>query len=78
MEDRLDKCLRVMKQINELGIPTDYPPRKELSMRLSDYVKTGDGWAGKIKFEAYGRYAEIVLPARVDREVRVVLKAISS
>ena len=78
METRLEKCLRVMKQINDLGIPTDYPPRKELSMRLSDYVKTGDAWAGKIKFEAYGRYADIVLPARVDREVRVVLKAISS
>jgi len=78
MDARLDKCLRVMKQINELGIPTEYPPRKELSKRLSDYVKTGDAWAGKIKFEAYGRYADIVLPARVDREIRVVLKAISS
>ena len=53
MEARLENCLRVMKQINDLGIPTDYPPRKELSMRLSDYVKTGDAWAGKIKFECW-------------------------
>jgi len=78
MEARLEKCLRVMKRINELGIPVDYPPRKELSMRLSDYVKSGYPWAGKIKFEAYGRYADVFLPAREDREVRVVLRNIST
>ena len=63
-----------MKQINDLGIPTDYPPRKELSKRLSDYVKTGEPWAGKIKFEAYQRVADIILPRQSDRQIRIVLK----
>lgn len=71
---RLDECLQIMKQINDLGIPTDYPPRNELSKRLSDYVKTGEPWAGKIKFEAYRRVADIILPRRADREILVVLK----
>lgn len=73
---RLDECLQIMKQINDFGIPTEYPPRKELSRRLSDYVKTGEPWAGKIKFDAYGRVADVVLPRRADREIRVILKAI--
>jgi len=76
MEARLKKCLNVMSQINDLGIPTDYPPRKELSMRLSDYVKTGEPWAGKIRFDVYGRYVDIILPRRTDRDLQVVLRSI--
>ncbi len=74
METRLDECIRIMKQINDLGFPTDYPPRKELSQRLSDYIKTGEPWSGKIKFEAFGRYADVVLPRRRDREIQVILR----
>jgi hypothetical protein len=73
---RLDECLDIMRQINDLGFPVDYPPRKELSRRLSDYVKTGEPWAGKIKFEIYGRYADVILPRRADREIQVALKSL--
>jgi hypothetical protein len=71
---RLEECISVMKQIRDLGIPTEYPPLKELSRRLSDYVKTGEPWSGKIKFEAYGRVAHVTLPRRDDRELSVILK----
>ena len=73
---RIEECLLVMKQIRDLGIPTEYPPLRELSKRLSDYVKTGDPWAGKIKFEAYGRVAEVILPRKVDRQISVLLKKV--
>ncbi len=73
---RIEECLLVMKQIRDLGIPTEYPPLKELSKRLSDYVKTGDPWTGKIKFEAYGRVAEVILPRKADRQISVLLKKI--
>lgn len=73
---RIEECLLVMKQIRDLGIPTEYPPLRELSKRLSDYVKTGDPWTGKIKFEAYGRVAEVILPRKADRQVSVLLKKI--
>jgi hypothetical protein len=63
-----------MKQMRDLGIPTEYPPLKELSKRLSDYVKTGEPWAGKIKFEAYGRVANVILPRKSDRQLIVVLE----
>jgi hypothetical protein len=66
-----------MRQIYDLGIPTEYPPVKELSRRLSDYVKTGEPWSGKIKFETYGRVADIILPRKADRQISVVLRKIN-
>lgn len=74
--NRVEECIRIMKQLYEFGIPVEYPPLKELSKRLSEYVKTGEPWAGKIKFEAYGRIADVILPRRSDREITVVLRNI--
>lgn len=74
--NRIEQCLSVMKQIRDLGIPTEYPPLKELSRRMSDYIKTGEPWSGKIKFEAYGRVAEVILPRRPNVEVSVILKRV--
>jgi hypothetical protein len=73
---RVEQCVSVMKQIRDLGIPTEYPPLKELSRRMSDYIKTGEPWSGKIKFEAYGRIAEVILPRRPNVEVSVILKRV--
>jgi hypothetical protein len=73
---RVQECVHVMKQLHETGIAPDYPPLKELSKRLSEYIKTGEPWAGKIKFEAYGRVADVVLPRRADRQLTVVLRKI--
>ena len=73
---RIEECIRVMKEIRDLGFPTEYPPLKELSKRLSDYVKTGEPWSGKIKFEAYGRVADVILPRKADRQITVVLRKI--
>jgi hypothetical protein len=72
--NRIEECIMIMKQMRDLGIPTEYPPLKELSKRLSDYVKTGEPWAGKIKFEAYGRVANVILPRKSDRQLIVVLE----
>lgn len=71
---RIEECIRIMKQIREMGFPTEYKPMKELSKRLSDYVKTGEPWSGKIKFHGYNRTAYVILPRRVDRQISVVLK----
>ena len=77
METRLLKCLDIVRDITDLGVPSDYPPLKQLSKRLSDYVKSGESWSGRIMFEEYGRYADIVLPSRHDRDIQVVLRNIN-
>jgi hypothetical protein len=60
-----------MRQLYDLGIPTEYPPVKELSRRLSDYVKTGEPWSGKIVMEAYHRIAHVILPRKGSIQVRL-------
>ena len=60
-----------MRQLYDLGIPTEYPPVKELSKRLSDYVKTGEPWAGKIHMEAYQRIAHVILPRKGSIQLRL-------
>jgi hypothetical protein len=77
MSTRIEQCISVIKQIRDLGIPNEYPPLKELSKRMSDYIKTGDPWSGKIKFEAYGRVADVILPRRADRDISVTLRRLS-
>lgn len=74
--NRIDECISIMKQVRDLGFPLDYPPYKELSSRVSEYIKTGEPWSGKIKFEAYGRYADVILPRRSDRQIVVVFRTI--
>lgn len=76
MNKRLEESMRVMREMYDLGFPTDYPPLKELSRRLSDYVKTGEPWSGKIKFETYKRVAQVILPRREDREISVTLSTL--
>jgi hypothetical protein len=71
---RIEECVKIMKQVRDMGFPSDYEPVKELSKRLSDYIKTGEPWSGKIKFNGYDRTAYIILPRRTDREISVVLK----
>lgn len=72
--NRIEECVTIMKQIRDIGFPTEYPPMKELSGRLSDYVKTGEPWSGKIVFHGYNRIAHIILPRKADRKISVVLK----
>jgi hypothetical protein len=71
---RIEEAIQVMKQVNSFGFPSEYPPLKELSKRLSDYVKTGQGWSGIIKFKEYNRYADIILPSKPSVPIQVVLK----
>lgn len=71
---RLQECLKVMRDLKDLGFPEDYEPLKEISRRMSDYIKTGDPWAGKVKFEAYKRVAEIILPRKEGVPITLVLK----
>lgn len=75
--NRIEESIQIMKEIYGLGIRSDYPPLKELSKRLSDYIKTGEPWSGQIKFSEYNRVAGIILPRKSTQEISVVLRKIN-
>jgi hypothetical protein len=72
--ERIQEVLRIMRDVKNLGFPTDYPPMKELSLRMNEYVKTGQGWSGKIRFKEYDRVAEILLPTKPTIPIQVIFK----
>jgi len=74
---RLNECISIMKQLHDLGFDKEYKPLKDLSKRLSDYVKDGVPYTFAIKFEEYGRIAYVVLPKNPESRVHLTLKAIA-
>ena len=74
---RLNECLSVMKQLHDLGFHKEYVPLKELSRKMSDYVKTGEPATFTIPFEQYGRIAHVTLPKNPQSRVQLTLKAIA-
>ncbi len=71
---RIEEIMKIMSDVRALGFPLGYPPMKELSLRMSDYIKTGDPWSGKIKFELYSRVADIILPRNPKIPIQVVFR----
>jgi hypothetical protein len=66
-----------MKQLRDLGFHKEYAPLKELSRKMSDYVKTGEPATFTIPFEQYGRIAYVTLPKNPQSRVQLTLKAIA-
>lgn len=73
-ETRVKEGVNLLKQLKEVGISTNEPPYKEIQERISDWVKTGDPWQGKIEFYRYGRVAEILLPRKANAVASLALK----
>jgi hypothetical protein len=75
--NRLKESVEIMKKIqNELQIPKEDSGVRELSQRLSDYVKTGKVWTGYIQLPTLKRHLHVILPHNPVMPIRVVLKAL--
>ena len=74
VEDRVREGIALLKKIQEVGIDKSDDGFKELQSKISDWVKTGDPWAGKIKFPLYNRVAEVLLPRKSSAVASLVLK----
>jgi len=72
---RLNECLSIMKQLHDLGIDKNYQPLKELSRKMSDYIKTGEGSSFSIEMKRYGRVAHVTFPSDHQSRVHLTLKA---
>jgi len=74
---RLDQVITVMNKIrNDLKLPMESTPVKELQSRLSTWVTTGDAWAGIIDFKEFGRMAEVKCPKSPIKLLEVLLRVV--
>ena len=75
--NRLKESVEIMKKVyNELHVPKEDSGARELSLRLSDYVKTGKVWSGYIQLPTLKRHLHVILPNNPVMPIRVVLKAL--
>lgn len=75
---RISEALSIMKQLYDLGFDREYEPLKDLSKKLSHYVKTGEPETFVIEMELYGRVAHVTLPKNPESRIELILKSFDS
>jgi hypothetical protein len=61
-EDRLGEGLELLRALLRTGVGEDEPAYLDMKSKISEWVKTGVSWEGRIDFPDHGRYATIRLP----------------
>jgi hypothetical protein len=61
-EERLAEGINILKQLRDNGVKEYSLGFIELKEKISEWVKSEDGWEGTISFSDYGRIAEVDLP----------------
>ena len=73
-EERVKEGINLLMKLKEVGILSTEQPYIEIQAHISDWVKTGDPWMGKVEFYRYGRIAEILLPRKSTAVASLALK----
>lgn len=61
-EERLAEGLELLRALLRTGVGEDEPAYIDMKSKISEWVKTGVSWEGRIDFPDHGRYAAIRLP----------------
>lgn len=72
---RVLDAVELLKNLQSVGIPSYDSGYLAIKSVLDTWISTGEAWTGKVDLRHYGRYAEILLPARADRKCSMVLRA---
>jgi hypothetical protein len=76
--ERLKETLQILKKLEEVGAGPDKGGQGyvEIKERLSEWVKNGEAWAGKIRFPSIGRIADCIFPGKSTSVASVNLRII--
>lgn len=73
-EERLKEGINLLKQLKDNGVKDYSLGFIELKDKISEWVKSEDGWEGTISFSDYGRIAEVDLPKYDNRSAGINFK----
>lgn len=73
--ERVREGIALLRQLQDIGVDPADSDFVLLKERVSDWVKTGDPWSGKIPFGAYGRVAEVLLPRKATAVASLAFRA---
>ena len=72
--DRVKEGVHLLKELLGTGVEETAPGYTDLKAQVSEWVKTGQRWEGKITFPSYGRYADVVLPKKASQTATIAFK----
>lgn len=73
-EDRLKEGISLLKQMNDMILDLDHPGMVELKTVISNWVKDGKAYDGKIDFYDHDRFAEVSLPRTANKAATLAFK----
>ena len=73
-EERVKEVINVLRQLQDYGVAPDTAGYDELKSRMTDYIKTGDPWLGRIPLPEINKVAHLLLPRRARDAIQLTLK----
>ncbi len=75
MEDRLKQTITIMKKLTgDLGLPLEAPEIQAIKARMTEFVRTGEPWSGKLSLAPWDR--EAVLEMSVGGKIELTLRSL--
>jgi hypothetical protein len=62
-EERVKEGVHLLKQLIDAGVRRG-GSFEDLKAKVDEWIRDGNAWAGKVRFEEYGRIAEVILPSK--------------
>jgi hypothetical protein len=72
---RVLDAVELLRNLQSVGIPSHDVGYQAIKSILDTWISNGEAWTGNVDLARYGRYADIILPARADRKCTMVLRA---
>ena len=74
--DRLKETLRLLKELQRVGIRTNDPGYKEIQRLMTVWVNDGVALTTVVELYRYGRQADLYLPSKADRAASINLRVV--
>jgi hypothetical protein len=74
-DERVKEVVRVLSELRDYGIPSDTAGYDAIKEKMTEYVKTGEPWVGKIPMPELNRVAYLILPRRTRDTIQLTLKS---
>jgi hypothetical protein len=74
--DRLKETVRLLKELQRVGIWVNDPGYKEIQRLMTVWVNDGVALTTVVELVKYGRQADLALPSKADRAASINLRVV--
>lgn len=76
--DRLKETVRLLKELQRVGIRVNDPGYKEIQRLMTVWVNDGVALTTVVELVKYGRQADLSLPTKADRAASINLRVVKA